>query len=249
MRNLLKFSLLLILMATLAGCSTAKLANIEEMSSKQQTAQKDLLEKSDMNAAAVRELQNSIADFNQRITDIENRLATSQTDDSASTQEIRETLVFLSDQLSRLDKSVQTQRPRSISRGVTAFKPGGFNDNTSYNTALAHYKAKRYDEAISSFKELLTVASTSQLADNAQYWIGECYDATGKNTQAIEAFNKVFDYPKSNKLPDAHVKIGLIYAKMKNTAQAREELQAVIDNYPGTNAASVAASKIKTLGD
>ena len=68
MRNLLKFSLLLILMATLAGCSTAKLANIEEMSSKQQTAQKDLLEKSDMNAAAVRELQNSIADFNQRIT-------------------------------------------------------------------------------------------------------------------------------------------------------------------------------------
>ncbi|MFC1552757.1 tol-pal system protein YbgF, partial [Candidatus Latescibacterota bacterium] len=186
---------------------------------------------------------------NQRITDIENRLATSQTDDSASTQEIKETLVFLSDQLSRLDKSVQTQRPRSISRGVTAFKPGGFNDNSSYNEALAHYKAKRYDEAISGFTELLTVASTSQLADNAQYWIGECYDATGKYTQAIEAFNKVFDYPKSNKLPDAHVKIGLIYAKMKNNAQAREELQAVIDNYPGTNAASVAASKIKTLGD
>ena len=249
MRNLLKFLLSITVVATFAGCSTAKLASMEEMSAKQQIAQKDLFEKSDKNAASVRELQNTITGFEQRITDMEHRIATSQTDNAASTQEIRETLVFLSDQLSRLDKSVQTQRPRPISRGVTAFNPGGYNDNSSYNEALANYKAKRYDEAISGFKELLTVASTSQLADNAQYWIGECYDAQGQHQLAIEAFNKVFDYPKSNKLPDAQVKIGLIYAKMNNNAQAREELQAVIDNFPGTNAASIAAAKIKTLGN
>ncbi|MFC1541340.1 tol-pal system protein YbgF [Candidatus Latescibacterota bacterium] len=249
MRNLLKFSLLLTLVAIIAGCSTARMASLEEMNSEQQKAQKDFMERADSNAALVRELQNSITEINQRITDIENRIATSQTDDSASTQEIKETLVFLSDQLSRLDKSVQTQRPRPISRGVTAFKPGGFNDNTSYNTALENYKARRYDEAISGFKEILTVAPTSQFADNAQYWIGECYDATGKYELAIEAFNKVFDYPKSEKHPDAQVKIGLIYAKTKNIAQAREDLQAVIDNFPGTNAASIAASKLKTLGD
>ncbi len=249
MRNLLKILLLLSAAAAFAGCSTAKLASIEEMNEKKQIAQKDLLEKTDRNAASVRDLENSIASLEQRITDMENRIATAQTDNAASTQEIKETLVFLSDQLSRLDKSVQTQRPRPISRGVTAFNPGGFNGNSSYNEALANYKAKRYNEAISGFKELLTVASTSQLADNAQYWIGECYDAQGQHQLAIEAFSKVFDYPKSNKLPDAQVKIGLIYAKINNNAQAREELQAVIDNFPGTNAANIAASKIRTLGN
>jgi len=193
--------------------------------------------------------KNDLAQIAQRLTAIENRISTSQTDESASIQEIRETLVFLSDQLSRLDKSVQTRTPRPIPKGASVFKPGGFNISSSYNTALSNYKVKQYEAAISGFKELLTVAPTSSLADNAQYWIGECYDALGNYDQALTALGKVFDYPKSNKLSDAHVKIGLIYVKMGRNDQAKEELKAVIDNYPGTNAASIAASKLKSMGE
>jgi len=249
MKSLLKFSITILIVILAANCSSGRLAKIEDANSQQQEIQKDLVERSDSNAASIRETKNDLAQIAQRLTAIENRISTSQTDESASIQEIRETLVFLSDQLSRLDKSVQTRTPRPIPKGASVFKPGGFNISSSYNTALSNYKVKQYEAAISGFKELLTVAPTSSLADNAQYWIGECYDALGNYDQALTALGKVFDYPKSNKLSDAHVKIGLIYIKMGRNDPAKEELKAVIDNYPGTNAASIAASKLKSLGE
>ena len=249
MKSLLKFSIPIFIVIIVAGCSSSRLAKIEATSSQQQEIQKDLMERTDSNVASIGEAKNDFAQLAQRLTDLENRVSTSQTDESASIQEIRETLVFLSDQLSRLDMSVQTRTPRTIPKGVSVFKPDGYNANSSYNAALSNYKAKRYEAAISGFKELLTVAPTSSLADNAQYWIGECYDALGNYDQALTAFNKVFDYPKSNKLSDAHVKIGLIYIKIDRNDLAKEELKAVINNYPGTNAASIAASKLKSLGE
>ena len=249
MKSLLKFSIPILIVTIVAGCSSGRLAKIEDAYSQQQEIKKDLMERSDSNAASIREAKNDLAQLAQRLTVLENRVVTSQTDESASIQEIRETLVFLSDQLSRLDMSVQTRTPRPIPKGASVFKPGGFNTSSSYNAALSNYKAKQYEAAISGFKELLTVAPVSSLADNAQYWIGECYDALGNYDQALTAFNKVFDYPKSNKLSDAHVKIGLVYVKMNRNDLAKEELKAVIDNYPGTNAASIAASKLKSLGE
>lgn len=249
MKSLLKFSMPIFIVIIVAGCSSGRLAKIENTNNQQQEIQNDLTERSDSNAASIREAKNDLAQLAQRLTDLEKRVSTSQTDESASIQEIRETLVFLSDQLSRLDMSVQTRTPRPIPKGASVFKPGGFNISSSYNAALSNYKAKQYEAAINSFMELLTVAPTSSLADNAQYWIGECYDALGNYDQALTAFNKVFNYPKSNKLSDAHVKIGLIYVKMNRNDLAKEELKAVIDNYPGTNAASIATSKLKSLGE
>jgi len=249
MRSLLKSSIPILIVIIVAGCSSGRLAKIEDANSQQQKIQKELMERSDSNAASIREAKNDIAQLGRRLTDIENRISTSQTDESASIQEIRETLAFLSDQLLRLDKSVQTRTPRPIPSPASVFKPGGFNISSSYNAALSNYKAKQYEAAINGFQELLTIAPASSLADNAQYWIGECYDALGNYDQALSAFNKVFDFPKSNKFSDAHVKIGLIYVKMNKNDLAKQELKAVIENYPGTNAASIAASKLKSLGE
>jgi TolA-binding protein len=71
----------------------------------------------------------------------------------------------------------------------------------------------------------------------------------GNYDKALDAFNKVFDFPKTNKLPDAHLKIGLIYEKTGKVDQAKEELKAVVSNYPGTDAAGMAAARLKTLGE
>ena len=249
MRNILKVALPILVIFIAASCSSAKLSNLENTFKKNHNTHKEMLEQIDRDAANINEALNDIAQANQRLKDIENRINTSQTDDTATIQELRENLAFLSDQLSRLDKSVQSRRPRPIPPGASVFKPGGFNVNSSYQAAFSDYNAKRYEAAISGFTELLTVAPQSSLADNAQYWIGECYDAMGNYDNALAAFDKVFDYSDSNKLPDAHVKVGLIYAKMGKSDAAKEELQAVITNYPGTNAAKIATAKIKTLGE
>lgn len=249
MKCLLKLSIPFIIVIIVAGCSSGKLSKIERTNEQQQQYIKELMEIADRDAAKIKETESELTQINQRLTEFENRISTTQTDETATIQEIKETVAFLSDQLSRLDKSIQTARPRPLPKGVSVFKPGGFDVSSSYSAALSDYTAKRYEAAINGFKEILTVSPTSSLADNAQYWIGECYDAMGNFEMAQDAFNKVFDYLKSNKLPDAQVKIGLIYAKLGKTDLAREEFKAVIDNYPGTNASGIATSQLRKLGE
>ena len=250
MKKMLKLAIPLMVITAIsgAGCSSSKLSKIDNTNQKQQDRLEYIIEQVDRNASIIMETQSELKQINQRLTDLENRANTTQTDESATTQEIKENLAFLTDQLSRIDKSIQTPRLRPLPRGETVFKPGGFDVRSSYETARSDYEARRYEAAISGFKEVLTVSPASTYADNAQYWIGECYDALGNNEQALAAFNKVFNYEKSNKIPDAHVKIGIIYVKMGKTDLAREELQAVVDNYPDTNAAKIASVKLNTLG-
>jgi tol-pal system protein YbgF len=155
----------------------------------------------------------------------------------------------MNDQILRLDSSIRTKRPAPRPEAASVFKPGGFDVKASYNGALDEYYARRYESALNSFTELLTVAPTHTLADNAQYWIGECYYGMGNYQKALEAFLKVFDFPKSNKLADAHLKVGLTYVRMGNTDSAKEELKAVFQNYPGTDAATIAAQQLKKLGE
>ncbi len=249
MRNLMKLALLFLIILSCIGCSIGKVSNLEKANKQQQNYLKELIGMVDRNSARVKETESELDQINQRLTDLENRTAVTQTDKNAEIQEIKENISFVSDQLSRIDKSMQTQRPRPIPQGTSAFKPGGFNVSTSYSAALDSYKAKRYEEAISGFKEVLTVSPQSTLADNAQYWIGECYDAIGNYDQALSAFNKVFDYPESNKHSDAQVKIGLVYVKLGKLDLAKEEFKAVIDNFPDTNAASIATSQLGKLGE
>ena len=249
MKCLLKLLIPSLIIIMVAGCSSGRLSQLGQTGEQNQKYIKELMEIVDRDAAKIKETESELGQINQRLADLENRTKISQTDETATIQEIKETLAFLGDQLSRLDKSIQTARPRPLPKGASVFKPGGFDVSSSYSAALSDYKAKRYEAAISGFKEVLTVSPTSSLSDNAQYWIGECYDAMGNYELAQDAFNNVFDYPESNKLPDAQVKIGLIYAKLGRTDLAKEEFNAVIDNYPDTNAASIATSQLRKLGE
>jgi len=249
MRNLIKLALLFLIIISFMGCSLGKVSTLEKASQQQQNYLKELMGMVDRNSAKFKETESELEQIDQRLSDLENSIAVTQTEKNVEMQEIKENISFVSDQLSRIDKSIQTRRPRSIPKGTSAFKPGGFNVSTSYSAALDDYKAKRYEAAVSGFKEVLTVSPKSTLADNAQYWIGECYDAMGNYEQALNAFNNVFDYPESNKHPDAQVKIGVIYVKLGKTDLAKEEFKAVIDNFPGTNAASIATSQLGKLGE
>jgi len=249
MRNQLKLAVLFLVMGSFVGCSMGKVSQLEKTSEQQTKYIKELMDIMDRNSATIKETGTHIEQLDQRLNDLETRLAVTQTDKNAEMQEIKENIAFVGDQLSRMDKSLQSRRPAPLPKGASAFKPGGFNIGESYQAALEDYKSRQYEAAISGFKEVLTISPQSSLADNAQYWIGECYDALGKYDEALDAFNKVFDFPESNKLPDAHVKIGVIYAKTGKNDAAKQEFEAVITNYPGTDAAKIASSQLSKLGN
>lgn len=118
-----------------------------------------------------------------------------------------------------------------------------------YNIAHADYLRGDYDLSINGFQEFIRLFPDSELADNAQYWIGECYYSQGKFLQAVKEFDKVIiNYPQADKLPAAHLKKALSYFELNQIGQAVIQLQQLIKEFPSSNEARIAREKLESLG-
>jgi len=126
---------------------------------------------------------------------------------------------------------------------------GGATPEALYRSAYEDYMRGNYNLAADGFSEYLKRYPNTELADNALYWIGECYDAQEESEQALETFTRVLeDYPASDKAAAAQLKKGLIYLKMGDQGQGVVNLQYVVYEHPGTREAELAREQLKSLG-
>ncbi len=115
-----------------------------------------------------------------------------------------------------------------------------------YNQSHLDFTRGEYDLAIQGFKNYLQRFPNTELADNAQYWIGECYYAKGDYETAINEFKKVEEnYPEGNKVPSALYKIGLVFWKLGNKREGERYLKRVIKSFPNSLEAKQAKEKLK----
>ncbi len=233
------------------GCASSgkKLTELNLSVKDHEKVIKQTMDRVDANASLIKENNNAIVEMQKKLAELESKINKTSASENSGVQEMKENIAFLNDQVLRLDNSIRTNRPVPRPQAASAFKPGGFDVKTSYEAARAEYEARRYESAISGFTEVLTVAPNNSLADNAQFWIGECYYSLGNFEKALDAFNKVFSYPESNKLADSHLKVAKTYLKMGNKDASRDEFKAVIQNYPGTTAAEYAKTELGKLGE
>ena len=86
------------------------------------------------------------------------------------------------------------------------------------------------------------------MADNAQYWLGEAYYVTRDYEQAATAFRTVGErWPNSRKSADALVKLGFTQFELKQYAEARVTLTDVTRRFPDTDAARLAAERLRRI--
>jgi tol-pal system protein YbgF len=132
--------------------------------------------------------------------------------------------------------------------GKSAPAPPVSPEKAKYDNSLAVYKQGKLEEAIVDFKDFLKTYPQSDLADNAQYWIGECYMGLNQYEQAILAFQQVIKrYPNGNKVPNAMFRQALAFEAIKDTTSAKLLLTKIIKNYPKSNEASIAKTKLESL--
>jgi tol-pal system protein YbgF len=121
-------------------------------------------------------------------------------------------------------------------------------EQSAYVKAFEALKSSNYTVAIAGFKQYLASYPTSDLADNAQYWLGEAYYVTRDYDNAEGAFREVGErWPNSRKAPDALVKLGFTQYELKRFSQARTTLTLVTQRYPDSEAARLAADRLKRL--
>jgi tol-pal system protein YbgF len=119
---------------------------------------------------------------------------------------------------------------------------------TVYKAAYAALGRHEHADAIAGFQHFLSKWPDHDYADNAQYWLGEAYYDQRQWDTALEQFRRVVKrYPAGNKAPDALLKIGFCYAKLSDAANARDVLAQVIEIYPKTDAAKLAAKRLDEL--
>ncbi len=117
-----------------------------------------------------------------------------------------------------------------------------------YQQAYTDYTQGRYPLAVSGFKELIAADPSSDLADNAQYWIGECLLAQRQYREALEAFDAVLSlYSDSNKLPEATYKKAVALEALGSRADAIAQLELVIEYFPKSPAARAARGMLRGL--
>jgi len=118
----------------------------------------------------------------------------------------------------------------------------------AYHQAYATFKGGDYPTALKRFEAFLGTYPKSEYADNARYWIGECYHQLGDYERAIVEYEKVIkQYPHGDKVPSALLKQGFAFLGLGDRVDAKLLFQKVIKEYPQSSQAEIAAKKLKVL--
>jgi tol-pal system protein YbgF len=124
----------------------------------------------------------------------------------------------------------------------------GMTPQRLYNTALADFTAGQWVLCIEGFNMYLRSFAKTDLGDDAQWYIGECYQSDGKFTEAIEAYNRVISsYPKGDRVPDAYYKRGIALSALGQTDRARESFEILMKLYPDNDLGRLAKQQIDRL--
>jgi tol-pal system protein YbgF len=117
---------------------------------------------------------------------------------------------------------------------------------TLYKLAVDQMNRGSHSTARSGFQDLLTQYPNSDLAPDAQYYIGETLQAEGNTAAADSVFSLVVSkYPSAARAATALYKHGLILQKAKRDREARQAFQAVVDKYPRSDEAALAREQLR----
>ena len=121
--------------------------------------------------------------------------------------------------------------------------------DTLYSNGLRDITSGKYDLARNEFQDYLRYYSDTDLASNAQFYLGEIAYSQHQYDVAVQEYDKVLStYPKSFKLAPARLKKGMALLELGQKNPGVKELREVVKRYPGTEEERRARAKLKELG-
>jgi tol-pal system protein YbgF len=140
-------------------------------------------------------------------------------------------------------------QPGPSGAGQSVTPPPGMSADRSYTEALRDLQTGKSDLAYSEFQQFLTYFPNTELAANAQYYLGEIDYNRQNYTGAIQSFDAVLErYPDNPKTPDAHYMKAMALLKSNQRNKAVQEFRILVQNYSHTDDARKALQQLRTLG-
>jgi tol-pal system protein YbgF len=196
--------------------------NINKMTTAVQNLQQAMTEQSQDNAAKVDTVSTQIQALNDSIDELKTRMST-----------VAKQLDTMANAASNLPAQAQNQAPPP---------------QTLYDNALTDYNAGKYDIAMGEFQDYMKYYGTTDLAGNAQFYIGDINFRQGNYQGAMDSFDAVLqNWPGGNKAPAAQLKKGQALLKLGDKAGAAGTFKALIARYPKSPEAAQAREQLRRL--
>ena len=215
-----------LLLGLAMGCTTTRYEEFGE-------APKDVVMR-DPASETIPLLEQRIRDLEERVGRIEAELVNRFTGLEMSQGDLATRVMALAEQLEALSKQVQAKPQTTVKQPETSPKPmmPTVDLERLYGQGLGAYYDRQYVTAQDKFERLLADFPKSSLADNAQYWIGECEYGQKRYQAALDAFHKVFQFDKTEKDDDAQFMLGQTYYQLGNLDSALVEFNRLKIDYP-----------------
>ena len=215
------------------------------------------------------ELLNRLTQMQQEVQALRNQVETLQNENEQLKQHDRDQYVDLDTRLQRLEGGASAPAAAAARAAPAATSPGrpsvaaaiaspppramppgasSADDQSAYSAAFDALKRGDYVESARAFQAYLHSYPQAPLAPNAWYWLGESYYVTQNYPVALQSFETLLSqFPDSAKAPDALLKKGYCEIELGQSAAGQKTLNRVINDYPGTDAARLAVSRLRAL--
>ncbi len=131
-------------------------------------------------------------------------------------------------------------------REVLLQQSGGSDPN--YVRGLQLYREGQSEAAIRTLRDFVNANPKSELADNAQFWLGEAYYSRGDYNRSIIELNEVLlKHPQGDQIPGALLALATAFANSGDTIDARLILQKLIGDHPQSEEATIGREQLTAL--
>ncbi|NOT34405.1 MAG: tol-pal system protein YbgF [Candidatus Eisenbacteria bacterium] len=153
------------------------------------------------------------------------------------------------DQMQRLqDKldEVMTRFTQTSERAAARATPGtDVNPAQLFDQATQDLTQGRYGMALQGFREYVRKFATTELADNAQYGVGESFFALANFDSSAAEYSRVTSgWPQGDKVPAALYKLALSKEKLGDAAGARATFEDLLKRFPNSGEAQLARERV-----
>jgi TolA-binding protein len=138
--------------------------------------------------------------------------------------------------------------PGNAGAGTTEVPPIQAKD--LYDNAMRDKGSGKLDLALQEFADYLKWYGNTDLAPNAQFYIGMIHYGQGNFEAAVKDFDMVLErFHDNNKTPDARLYKGKSLVRMQgHRTEGADEFKELIKRYPDTDSAKLACTELTSLG-
>jgi tetratricopeptide (TPR) repeat protein len=134
----------------------------------------------------------------------------------------------------------------SLAIAAAAFQAYINEPYRGYNRSIQYKDAGQYEKARTGFRNFMQQYPIANLAQESSYYIAITYYLEKNDPEALNAFEDYIKlYQHGNRAAEVYYHMGLIHLRTGQKEEAIPILQALIENYPGTNWANYARERLQ----